>query len=157
MKLASQRKWIRRAVILIAACMGSGAQNPPAQGVPKGWFEIPPDQLKWTKNADGTPRETAVLFGDRRKAELYGILVRWPPNTTAKAHSHPDSRFVYVLSGVFYHGHGNKFDRSKLEKRSTGTLFSEPAGVAHFGATGAEGAVLYFVGIGPNRTDQIEK
>jgi len=54
---------------------------------------IPLDQLKWTKNPDGTGRETADLFGDRRKAELFGYLV----------------------------------------------------------------AVLYFVGVGPDRTDQIER
>jgi quercetin dioxygenase-like cupin family protein len=141
-------KWL--IIFLLVSCAA-------AQDVPKNWFAIPPDQLRWTKMSDGTGRDTAVLFGDRRKPELYGYLVKWPPNTHAKAHSHPDSRYVYVLSGVFYHGHGTKFDVNKLERRSTGTLFSEPAGVAHFGATKAEGAVLYFVGIGPNRTDQIEK
>jgi uncharacterized RmlC-like cupin family protein len=156
MEIVSRSKSIR-AMLVMAACMVSAAQNPPGEAAPKGWFTVPPDQLKWTKGTDGTGRETAVLFGDRSKAELYGYLVKWPPNTTAKAHSHSDSRYVYVLSGVFYHGHGNKFDSKKLERRPTSTLFSEPAGVAHFGATRDEGAVLYFVGIGPNRTDQIEK
>jgi hypothetical protein len=62
-----------------------------------------------------------------------------------------------VLSGSFYHGKGEKFDSDKLERRSAGTFFSEPAGVAHFGATKDEPALLYFVGVGPDRTDWIEK
>jgi hypothetical protein len=69
----------------------------------------------------------------------------------------PETRYVVVLSGTFYHGHGDKFDSGRLEQRTTGTLFSEPAGVAHFGATKGEGTVLYFVGIGPDRNDEIEK
>src|SRR5512144_2334443 len=48
------------------------------------------DQVKWTKMADGSGRETADLFGDRSKRELFGYLVKWPKNAIAKAHSHPD-------------------------------------------------------------------
>jgi quercetin dioxygenase-like cupin family protein len=118
---------------------------------------IPLDQLKWTKNPDGTGRETADLFGDRRKAELFGYLVRWPKNTAAKAHSHPDDRHAIVLSGTFYYGHGRRLDVAALERRSQGTYFTEPAGDPHFGATKDEVAVLYFVGVGPDRTDQIER
>jgi hypothetical protein len=45
----------------------------------------------------------------------------------------------------------------KLEGLSTGTFYTEPIGAARFGATKDEGAVLYWVGSGPSRTDQIEK
>jgi hypothetical protein len=62
-----------------------------------------------------------------------------------------------VVSGTFYYGHGNKFDGSKLERRPTGTHFTEPSGDAHFGATTDEGAILYFVGIGPDGMNQIER
>jgi quercetin dioxygenase-like cupin family protein len=120
-------------------------------------FSLSLDQLKWTKMTDGTGRETVTVFGDRTKHELFGYAVRWQPNTTAKAHSHPDTRYVVVLSGTFYHGQGRTFDATKLERHSTGTFFSEPAGIAHFGATKGDAAVLYFVGIGPDRTDVVEK
>jgi uncharacterized RmlC-like cupin family protein len=139
------------------------AQNPQSTpsragaSAPKNWFSIPFDQIAWVKSNDGSGREIAYLIGDRNTAGLYIQLVKWPPNTTAKAHSHPDNRYAEVLSGTFYHGHGNKFDAGKLEKRSTRTFFTEPAGVAHFGATKDEGAILYFVGTGPSRNDPIEK
>lgn len=115
------------------------------------------DQVKWTKMADGSGRETADLFGDRSKRELFGYLVKWPKNAIAKAHSHPDDRHGMVLSGTFYHGHGIQFDFRTLERRSRGTYFTEPARDPHFGATKDEETVLYFVGIGPDRIDQIEK
>jgi len=139
------------------ALVSADAQNPRSAGDPKGWFSTPPDQIAWTKGNDGSGRETAYLVGDRNKPGLYIQLVKWPPHATAMAHSHPDDRYVVVLSGTFYHGHGNKFDAGKLEKRSTRTFFTEPGGVAHFGATKDEGCILYFVGTGPSRTDQIEK
>lgn len=145
-------------IVLFAAVMaGLCGQNPKPERVPNGWFSIPPDQIHWMKMTDGSPRENAYVVGARGKPGLYIELVKWPPHTTAKAHSHPDDRYVVVLSGTFYHGHGDKFDAAKLEKRSTGTFFTEPGGIAHFGATKDEGAVLYFVGTGPSRTDPIEK
>ena len=152
------------AVLLIAAtyaCVRSAGQSqsvpltPRGGSEPKGWFAISPDQRVWGK-ADNIGRQTAVVFGDRSKPGLYGILVKWPPKVSAKAHSHPDERYAFVVSGTFYHGHGDKFDASKLERRSSGTVFGEPAGVAHFGATKGDGAILYFVGMGPDRTDPIE-
>ena len=71
-----------------------------------------------------------------------GQIIRWPPSTDAKAHSHPDNRYGFVISGTFYHGYGDKFDVKRLEVRPVGTFFTEPAGVGHFGATKDEGAVL---------------
>ena len=69
----------------------------------------------------------------------------------------PDSSVCDVLSGTLYPGYGDRFDPAKLEKRSPNTLVTEPSGVAHFAETREEGAMLYFVGIGPDRTDPVEK
>ena len=124
---------------------------------PLASIAIPLDQLKWTGSSDGTGRQTAELFGDRRKPELFGYLVKWPKNTFAKAHSHPENRYAMVLSGTFYHGHGRRFDANALERRERGTYFTEPVGDPHFGATRDDETVLYFVGIGPDRTDEIER
>lgn len=123
---------------------------------PKDWLVIPLDQMKWIKQ-DDTDRVFAYPEGDSNRPGLYIQLVKWPPHTTAKAHSHPDERYGVVLSGTFYLGHGDKFDENKLQRMPSGAFFSEPPGSAHFGATKEEGTVLYFVGTGPSRTDPIEK
>jgi quercetin dioxygenase-like cupin family protein len=144
------------ATLAVAVGIRAHGQQPPSR-VPMPVVSIALDQLTWTKMTDGSGRETADLFGDRTKAELYGYLVRWPKNSIAKAHSHPDDRHGMVLSGRFYHGHGRTFDAATLERRSHGTYFTEPAGEPHFGATRNDETILYFVGIGPDRIDQIEK
>ena len=144
------------ASIWILALQGhTGAMAQVNTDHPKNWFAVLPDQRKWEK-PDTYGRQRSILFGDPTKPGMYGMFVKWPPNATAKAHSHPDERYGFVVSGVFYHGRGDKFQTATLERRPEGTLFSEPAGVAHFGATKGEGTILYFVGIGPDRTDEIE-
>ena len=137
MRTVNRNRLLACALVLIAGTVKSGTQSqsgtsPRATNLPV--IAISLDQIKWTKSSDSTDkRETAALFGDRSQPELFGYL-----------------------AGVFYHGHAPKFDVSKLERRSSGTYFTEPAGDAHFGATKAEGTILYFVGMGPDRTDPIE-
>jgi quercetin dioxygenase-like cupin family protein len=120
-------------------------------------FAVELDKVQWRKNPNGGPLETATLVGDRTKPGLYIQLVKWPPNTINKAHSHPDDRYAVVLSGTFYHGYGEKFDESKLEIRPVGSFFTEPARVRHFGVTKEDGAILYFVGTGPSTNDDPER
>ena len=140
-------------LLLSSSCL---AQQPPASGsVPV--FAIELDKVQWQKNSAGASLEFATVVGDRSKPGLYIQLVRWPPHTINKAHSHPDDRYAVVLQGTFYHGIGEKFDDSKLEVRPQGTFFTEPKRVRHFGITKDEGAILYFVGTGPSTTDDPEK
>ena len=120
-------------------------------------FAIDVDKIAWTKTPDTGPLEFATVVGDRAKPGLYIQLVRWPPHARFKAHSHRDHRYAVVLRGTFYHGIADKFDESKLEPRPAGSFFTEPKGVRHFGMTKDEGTILYFVGIGPSSTDNIEK
>jgi len=125
------------------------AENPP--------FTILPDKIPWVKQPDGT--ETAVVAGDMKKPGLYVQMRRWPPHAggVPKAHYHPEDRYGYVVSGTIYQGIGEKFDPAKLEARHAGTFFSEPKHVGHFALTKDEGAVLYYVGIGPTGVTVLEK
>jgi uncharacterized RmlC-like cupin family protein len=127
------------------------------QELPRVPLVILPDKIPWTRNSDPDTRETAYVVGALAKHGMYIQLVKWLPNTTAKAHSHSDDRYGFVISGTFYHGIGDRFDAGKLEARPAGTFFTEPHGVAHFGASRTEGTVLYFVGTGPSTTTQIER
>lgn len=114
------------------------------------------DHVQWTR-VPFTPVESAMLVGRGSEPGLYIQLVRWPPHTSLKAHSHPDDRYAIVLKGTFYHGFSDRFDEAKLEKRPSGTFFTEPKGVRHFGATRDEGTVLMFVGTGPTAIVDPEK
>jgi hypothetical protein len=108
-----------------------------------------------------TPYYTVrMAMGKRKRTRQPTMWVATTDLPTAASHpfyARLEDRYAMVVSGVFYHGHASKFDVSKLERRSGGTYFTEPAGDAHFGATKAEGTILYFIGMGPDRTDPIEK
>ena len=92
--------------------------------------------------------------GEARDVRLRGEVAA---RSTRKGHTHPEDRYAVVVSGTFYHGRGSNFDEAKLEKRIAGAFFTEPAGVAHFGAAKDEPVILYFFGTGPDRTDVVEK
>jgi len=130
-----------------------GAAN--TEELPKGVTLLLPSQIKWEPSASG--RENAYLLGHPKKRGTYLSLVKWPSNSKALAHMHPDARYGMVISGVHYIGYGNKFDESKLHAHPAGTYFTEPANTAHFGMTKGEGAVLYFFGTGPSRVIPLEK
>jgi len=135
-------------LLLSSSCRAQQSIAPSPGPVPV--FAIELDKIQWSRNPSGGPLEVATIVGDRDKPGLYIQLVRWPPHTVNKAHSHPDDRYAMVLTGTFYHGYGDKFDESKLEKRPTGTFFTEPKRLRHYGITKDEGTILYFVGTGPS-------
>jgi quercetin dioxygenase-like cupin family protein len=145
------------ALPMLVSTASLAQQTVPVQPGSVSVLAIEPEKIQWKKDPNGGPLETATLVGDLSKPGLYILLVKWPPHTINKAHSHPDDRYVVVLSGTFYHGYGDKFDESKLEKRSAGAFFTEPTPIRHFGMTKDEGTILYFVGTGPTRTDDPEK
>jgi quercetin dioxygenase-like cupin family protein len=144
------------APLLAAPCLAQQFPLMPGGELPVTAIEL--DKMPWKRIPSISPKqEFATIVGDRAKAGLYIQLVRWEPHTILKAHSHPDDRYVMVLSGTFYHGIGEKFDESKLEARPAGSFFTEPKNVRHFGMTKDAGTVLYFVGTGPSTTDNLEK
>jgi quercetin dioxygenase-like cupin family protein len=144
------------APFLATSCLAQQFPLMPGGELPVTAIEL--DKMPWKRIPSISPKqEFATIVGDRAKAGLYIQLVRWEPHTTLKAHSHPDDRYVMVLSGTFYHGIGDVFDEGKLEARPAGSFFTEPKNVRHFGMTKDAGTVLYFVGTGPSTTDNLEK
>jgi uncharacterized RmlC-like cupin family protein len=146
---------MKRITLAAAAslCLGTFAAHA-ADELPPGVTLVPPDKVKWIKAKDG--RDYSVLLGHPAKAGPYLLLVKWPPNSKALAHTHPDTRYGMVVSGVHYIGYGDKFDESKLHAHTAGTFFTEPANTPHFGMTKGEGAVLYFYSVGPSGSKPLE-
>src|SRR5215475_13346806 len=68
-----------------------------------------PEQLNWRGQPNGT--QQAVIFGDPNKeGSLYGIVIKWAPHTGSRPHTHPNDRFIYVISGTRWKGSGPKYD-----------------------------------------------
>jgi quercetin dioxygenase-like cupin family protein len=93
-----------------------------------------------------------VLVGDPKLPGLYTVRVAIPAHTQVKPHTHRDNRSVTVLSGTWQMGYGAQFDAKLLKELKPGSLFTEPAGQAHFSQTTDEPVVILVTGYGPNDT-----
>jgi hypothetical protein len=93
-----------------------------------------PQQLSVTRSASETAgvsqvsgQSATVLYGDPTKTGLYTVLLRLEPHKRIMPLSHPDSRFVTILSGTFYIAFGDTFDETKLKALPPGGIYTEPA------------------------------
>ena len=94
--------------------------------------------------------QVIVIHGDPSKAGLYTILLKVAANTKIAAHLHPDDRVGTVVSGTWYFGYGDKFDKSKLKKLPVGSVYSEVEGQNHFAMTENEPVIVEITGYGPS-------
>ncbi|MGY5812226.1 cupin domain-containing protein [Rhizobium sp. LEGMi198b] len=141
------------------ATQGSIAQAQAAGG-PMQIMVATPQQLSITQSASKTVgvsqvsgQSAEMLYGDPTKAGLYTVLLRLEPHKRIMPLSHPDSRFVTVLSGTFYVGFGNTYDETKLNALPAGGIYTEPANANHFGETRDEPALVAITGYGPSGTN----
>ena len=119
---------------------------------------LTPAEMKWaSQGAYARPgMEQANLIGDPAKPGPYTIRLRFPKGMRLEAHSHPDSREVTIISGVFATGYGNSFDAAKLKVLPAGSFYTEPANLPHFIEIREE-TVLQVSGIGPSGRHFIAK
>jgi quercetin dioxygenase-like cupin family protein len=119
---------------------------------------LTPAEIKWTsQGAYAQPgMEQANLIGDPAKRGPYTIRLRFPKGLRIEAHSHPDSREVTIISGVFATGYGATFDTATLKVLPAGSFYTEPANLPHFIEIREE-TVLQVSGIGPSGRRFIHK
>jgi hypothetical protein len=94
------------------------------------------------------------LLGDASKAGWYNEFNRWRPGDSRIAHTHPDDRYGVVVSGMIYMGFGDGYDPSKARRMTTGTFFTQPAGMGHFmyvPIDQKDDAVVLMYGQGPSK------
>ena len=120
-----------------------------AQDIPAGVVMLDIQKAKWEKSPTG---EVAKILGDQNKPGPYIFLTKPRPGAgvATKPHTHPDTRTYTVISGTWYIGFGDKFDESKLIGLKPGSVYSEPAGVAHFVLIKDEGVIVQITGPGPS-------
>jgi hypothetical protein len=94
--------------------------------------------------------QVIVIHGDPAAKGLYTILLKVPAHTTIPAHLHPDDRVATVISGTWYFGYGDVFDKSKLKKLPEGSIYSEVENQNHFAMTDKEPVTVEITGYGPS-------
>jgi len=112
---------------------------------------LAPAEMKWTsQGALAAPGLQQVnLIGDPAKPGPYTLRLKFPKGFRIAPHTHPDSREVTVLSGVFATGYGETFDGAKLKILPAGSFYTEPANVPHYIEI-EEDTVLQVSGTGPS-------
>lgn len=100
-----------------------------------------------SSNSSGV--QVVVLLGNPGNPGPYVELLEVPPHTTIQAHHHAGDRIGTVLKGALHLGFGPKFDESSLVALPTGSIYTEPSGVAHFAQTGDEAVIVQITGYGP--------
>jgi hypothetical protein len=96
-----------------------------------------PDQMQWRDTENG---KIANLYGDPSKPGLYAYIVKLGPNVWSKPYE-----------GTFWVGTGT-FDPQRTVPLKAGSFVRDVARGIHFDGTKDDGATLYFVGVGPSRS-----
>jgi len=128
--------------------VGSGCATAPAPV-----SMVLPATFKWVD----TPRpgfQFGVLEGDPTKAVPFTFRVKFPPNFQEPPHYHSYTQHVTVISGTYYSGRGDKFDREKMDALPAGSFMVIPANTPHYAWT-TEETVTQVHGVGPAGTTYV--
>jgi pimeloyl-ACP methyl ester carboxylesterase len=123
---------------------------------------VTPGEFKFPSGAAGTGTsgvagiQTVVLKGDPDRAGLYTIMLRIPANTRIAAHVHQDDRVATVISGTWYIGYGDSFNKVELKALPPGSFYTEPSNRTHFAETRDEPVIVQISGVGPSSTRYID-
>lgn len=111
---------------------------------------IHPEDIEWKPfPAFPAGARLAVLVGDPAKAGPYVIRVKVPMGVKLMPHKHPEDRIYTVMSGVFYIGLGETFDKSKLVAHGAGSVIVLPGDQPHFHFAKSGEYVTQVMAIGP--------
>jgi quercetin dioxygenase-like cupin family protein len=114
-----------------------------------------PDEIKWVANPSGS--ESAVLFGDPSKPGLYVVLNKWKAHHNSKPHSHPNDRYITVISGTWWVGTGTDYNPDNLKPVPAGSFVTHYGNEIHYDGAKDGDTILQIVGIGPASWPPAEK
>ena len=126
--------------------MAAFAQSPQPRA-----YAMTPSEMSWVSQGPlaAPGMEQLNLVGDPNKPGPYTLRLKFPKGFKIAPHSHPDSREVTIVSGVYATGYGETFDTAKLKILPAGSFYTEPANVPHFIEI-EENTVLQVSGMGPS-------
>ncbi|WP_027713930.1 cupin domain-containing protein [Desulfuromonas sp. TF] len=146
------KKGILVALSALAVTLAGGAlaqTHEGEKGMP-GHVMVTPEQVQWSDAPSiGPGVKIAVLEGTMKDDSPFTALIKFPADFKVPVHTHPVMERVTVLSGNFYLGIGDEFDRARAETLTPGSVALMPPGVAMFAYTEGEESVIQLHGTGP--------
>jgi quercetin dioxygenase-like cupin family protein len=115
------------------------------------------DQLKWRDPTGAAGVNQMVLFGDPTKPGFYMVMNRFKPGVFSKPHFHPNDRFITVISGTWYVGTGNKWDKDATIGVKAGGAVTHFGKQVHYDGAKDGEVVLIITGQGPATLTRVEE
>jgi quercetin dioxygenase-like cupin family protein len=121
--------------------------------------QLLPEQIKWAAlPADVAPgAESMVLVGPLDKPVHYTIRVHLNKGGMVTPHTHPDNRYVTVLTGELYAGMGDTVNEATSRRFPAGSFFVVPAGHVHYSWAKDSEVTYQESGIGPTSNTFVAK
>ena len=116
-----------------------------------------PNEVKWVAFPPAPGVQLAWLTGAADKPGFYELRVRMAPGSVIPPHTHPDNRYLTVLSGELYVGLSDTFEPEKTKRFPAGSFLSVPAGTAHYVVAKNGEVIFQDSAIGPTGTNWIKK
>ena len=113
-----------------------------------------PNQIKWVESPAGSAQ--VVLFGDPSKPGMYGVLTKWHAHHMSRPHSHPNNRYIIVISGTWWVGTGTKYDPDSTVALPVGSFATHFGKQVHYDGAKDHDVVLEIVGEGPATSTPME-
>ena len=105
-----------------------------------------PNQIDWKDNGGNL---TTNLVGDPTKPGLYVQMLTWKKNNNSRPHSHPNDRFIYVLSGTWWVNTGTNYDMGKSIPMKEGAFVTHFGKQVHYDGAKDEETTIIVIGNGP--------
>src|SRR5689334_5324553 len=117
----------------------------------QGVVALTPLEMNWTSQGGlaAPGMEQLNLVGDPARPGPYTLRLKFPKGFKVAPHTHPDSREVTIISGVFATGYGETFDNARLKTLPAGSFYTEPANAPHYIEI-EEDTILQVSGMGPS-------
>jgi len=131
-------------VLALAAPAAAQMLDPAAISI---WM---PDDIQWVAD-EGGGSERATLYGDPSQPGPYGFFIKWKAgNHFSMPHSHPNDRYIIVVSGTWWVGTGRDFaPETNTVPLGPGSFVIHHAGEVHYDGAREEDAVMLIQGQGP--------
>jgi anti-sigma factor ChrR (cupin superfamily) len=117
---------------------------------PDGHRLVTPGEIKWMDAPSSIPpgAKAAILEGDPTKEGPFTLRLRVPDGYRVPPHWHSKAEHITVLSGTFYLGTGERFDRERGRALRAGSFAVMPAQMRHFAWMKGE-TIVQVHGMGP--------
>jgi quercetin dioxygenase-like cupin family protein len=116
-----------------------------------GFVRLQPEDMEWHEQED-SPASYVYLAGDSNEEGFYMIRAKFPPGVMSSPHYHTTDRHVTVISGTWYTGTGEDFDKENMIALKPGSYMMHPAGGVHYDGSKGEEVIVEIKGVGPNTT-----